>query len=534
MDPIRAADEQYDDQLLPAHPRSRVFVVPRQAAQRIARRERERAASGSRQVHDLSSSPAPSDDEGEGEGDAEPAAAAAAAAAPPAHARAGASAATGEEEEEESWVRDAPGHIAVSRVVPGSAEVDTYTCCIGARCNLSLPREVVMLGCQHVVCRPCFDEMRGARCCPICKTAAPSMGTLSNAFAMASISRLLVRCSRSSLGCTSVYAVGAGFKGDAEHHEVCPYHDEVCGDCGEEVHVQRMADHRAFCCPKRLVTCDDCQEQVVFDAKEQHDGGDVRCKGWVPCPNKCATLAILQPRTGAEAAALSAASVQLVKASQLDAHLASDCPMRRVPCRFPSCADRTLYAHLVPRHNNKRKNMALHLDSMAAAFFGGGGGGAAAQQQQHPSQRCPFSSVAMTRLLSDRFSLPRHPALSARGARSYLLARRDAGAHAHVCLYSAVVGDTRHVQIEFKTETIGRDQRAINKKVGIVLSYVAPPQAGQLGESAVRETFKAEFTLSNSDESHTLSAFPTELIARARQVGESDLHFRVQVWESTA
>jgi hypothetical protein len=130
--------------------------------------------------------------------------------------------------------------------------------------------------------------------------------------------------------------------------------------------------------------------------------------------------------------------------------------------------------------------------------------------------------------------MPRQPALSARSARTYLLARRSVSARSRVSLNSTIEDETRHLQIEFKTETLGRDQRALNKKIGIVLSYVAPPVAGQLGDSAVRETFKVEFTLSNSDESHTFSAFPTELIARARQANESDLHFRMQVWESTA
>lgn len=515
--PIRAPDAQYAEQLLPALPPARMRgnapVIPSQAMRRLERERAERAAANAvaaaavsnraRQVYNLS------DDESEGEGAAAPAAAAPLVID------------DGEDEEASTERRDAPGQISLSRVVT-DADVDTYQCCVGAACNGSLPVEIVSMQCQHIVCRLCFNAMRrDAKTCPLCRVSPTSHAALPNLFAMAAISRLLVRCSRRSLGCGATYLVGPAFKHDIRHHEVCPFHDETCGDCGMDVAVPQMADHKANRCLRRLVPCSSgCGEQVPFEDEFEHiNSNSLRglCKGWQACPNGCAEPHAAHPRNSAEAEAMTVANVCYVKVAQLAVHLADECPMRKVTCRFPSCADKTLYAHLVHKHNNKRKNMALHLASMADAFFA----------QPPPSQRCPFTSAPMTRLLDDRLQCAVSDALSVRSHGTRTLFLRNVTNQAHVSLRSATVGDTRHIQILFKSETRGRDQLPMHKKFGIVLSLLGP--AGD-----TRDRFTTEFTLSNTDEEHNFTAFAVDLLTRALQAHETQLHFHLQVWASTA
>ena len=74
-----------------------------------------------------------------------------------------------------------------------------------------------------------------------------------------------------------------------KHQKVCAFYQICCphANCKEMVQRRHIGDHTKRCM-YRIVTCNDCQAQVIQHDLQQHQDND--CPDTlIPCPNDCYT-----------------------------------------------------------------------------------------------------------------------------------------------------------------------------------------------------------------------------------------------------
>jgi len=195
-------------------------------------------------------------------------------------------------------------------------------CCI---CRDYL-EDVVEADCQarHVFCRPCLQGVFDRdQTCPQCRGDIYSMDT-AHMHIRSWIENVKWKCFNHANGC-----VFKGTKEQLEEHldKECQEHQQKCRfqGCQERRRRPEIPQHETDC-PYRLVPCDHCKKDVVFQTMVEHLTvcDDVP----VPCPNACGK----NPSRGLVAD-----------------HLDTECEEYVVTCEVPGCGEQV-----------KRKEMETH------------------------------------------------------------------------------------------------------------------------------------------------------------------------------
>ncbi|KAL8562406.1 hypothetical protein ACOMHN_066120 [Nucella lapillus] len=114
--------------------------------------------------------------------------------------------------------------------------------------------------------------------------------------------------------CPNELCVWSGHFTDYVKHEAeCQHQPLVCEKCGEHVSKQKLDAHKMRDCLKRVVKCDHCHLDVVFDQKKNH------LKDCPKVPESCSQCS------------------KSVSRDKMRKHQSQDCPNRIVQCPLEGC-----------------------------------------------------------------------------------------------------------------------------------------------------------------------------------------------------
>lgn len=277
--------------------------------------------------------------------------------------------------------------VQQSRVVDQAAMARLACSSRGHACYDEVAVDLVTLNCRHVLCRPCFQNLRAVvpdgnsdeddednvlaavLPCPTCRTALPMHASATNHGLVGQVENLTVRCKHYP-HCPAVYILGIGLRGETDHLTVCQWEPvPPCEDCGAPLVRGTEADHMATCA-QRQEECRQCGELVPVATMAAHvEAGDWAgyCSGMVPCPNKC-ELGDMQPssksRRRNEQGDSSPEFGQLLRPCDVEEHMATTCPCRVVQCPFAACTSAHIFAHELDDHLGSKKHLAAHMQGM--------------------------------------------------------------------------------------------------------------------------------------------------------------------------
>ena len=193
------------------------------------------------------------------------------------------------------------------------------------------PDELVCLVCQHIAkdvhqveccgkvfCKTCITTTkRRLNSCPNCRKPSPKI--FSDLRGAREIKRLRVSCENEEKGCA-----WSGVLVDYDNHKAsCGFNEVDCPNagCKEKVIKAFLEEHLNSTCPRRMTTCDVCQNFVTYEDLSNHPG--VCPKAEIECTN-------------------SGCSVKIFR-DQLTAHR-NVCPNEEIPCPYLSsgCSVRIL------------------------------------------------------------------------------------------------------------------------------------------------------------------------------------------------
>ena len=151
--------------------------------------------------------------------------------------------------------------------------------CICHICKLVAHDPQQVTCCSNIYCKTCLQQLKDKGSefnCPTCRK--PLTGNyFKDGRAEREIKSLRVYCSNTDSGCQWVGTIN-----DIEAHlNSCPYQLMHCtNECGEDVRRSELGEHLTENCPKRLVNCQYCQEEVPYQLETGSSHLD-------ECPVKC-------------------------------------------------------------------------------------------------------------------------------------------------------------------------------------------------------------------------------------------------------
>ncbi len=202
--------------------------------------------------------------------------------------------------------------------------------------------------CGQHLCKSCLDSsvnlFTSIKACPYCREN--NFKHLIYKPYQRKINELMVYCKNKSQGCSDILK----FK-DLEQHVAkankagCLYTTLECpSGCYTELLRKDMDEHLKEACPNRYVTCEHCDEEMMWRDLEDHYDG---CGKYpVLCPRSCADGMFIR--------------------EQLAEH-EKQCPNMVVECPFQEagCSDEITRAQLT---NHLESNMADHLGKLMTAY----------------------------------------------------------------------------------------------------------------------------------------------------------------------
>ena len=194
------------------------------------------------------------------------------------------------------------------------------------------------------------------------------------------------RCPDFPVGCPKSCSGGDQVKRKKlyEHSLICPLESVVCSDCQAEMLRQQITEHKGMTCPKRIVSCLFCQEQIRYDVTDAHFQ---ECPIYpVECPRHCEfgrtllrkDLDFHRENCPLEPVVCSACKIEVIR-KEMNEHSLSECPKRSTKCKY--CHRIGPYDDITGQHVNeceefpvgcprkckgseqlKRKNMRNHAE----------------------------------------------------------------------------------------------------------------------------------------------------------------------------
>lgn len=135
--------------------------------------------------------------------------------------------------------------------------------------------------CGHGFCGRCVSLVRAARFqCPVDSRSVEKKELVLDKEVKDKILQLVVFCLQKKRGCKRTVVL----KDLEAHLETCGYVPVACPcGCGLQVSKRELASHLTTTCERRLVTCNFCQDEIVFKDVQDHNG--VCNKIPVTCPH---------------------------------------------------------------------------------------------------------------------------------------------------------------------------------------------------------------------------------------------------------
>ncbi|KAG8198457.1 hypothetical protein JTE90_022192 [Oedothorax gibbosus] len=207
------------------------------------------------------------------------------------------------------------------------------------RCS-SLDSSLNRARCGHGFCARCVNMVRAARFqCPVDSRSVEKKELVVDKEIKDKILELAVFCLQKKRGCKRTLVL----KELEAHLESCGYVPVNCPcSCGLQVTKRELAQHLTLSCDRRLVSCDYCQEDVVFKDMDDHNG-------------VCGKRPVTCPHCKAE-----------VKREQLTNHEVS-CPMKPRSCPLveSGCSFKGTAEELENHSNDVQSHIQMIAESMA-------------------------------------------------------------------------------------------------------------------------------------------------------------------------
>ncbi|XP_065660050.1 TNF receptor-associated factor 5-like isoform X3 [Hydra vulgaris] len=147
--------------------------------------------------------------------------------------------------------------------------LDEHECPV---CKMAL-RKPIQTQCGHRLCLSCAEEMRkrkeGVLICPLDNSILDSSKIFTDIAVKRVIMQLKVKCSNFSNGCEWT----GELKILNEHLGSCEYQTLKClnNPCSTSLLLKNLKEHMEKHCIYRLVTCQYCEQKIIFREKQIHE-----------------------------------------------------------------------------------------------------------------------------------------------------------------------------------------------------------------------------------------------------------------------